>query len=89
MTDGRNAFANHTNVAYGSAKRWFDGTEHDTNELAVIPDAVYILTDGNLVCKGDDGVAGTFAVTAGQLLPIRPKVVTTATTCTYIGLVCT
>jgi len=86
MADLRNPFKD--NNSYGSAKRWFVGTEHDTTELGVIPDAILILTDGNFVCKGDDGVTGTIPVVAGQLLPIRPRVVTTATTCTYLGLIC-
>jgi hypothetical protein len=66
-------------------------TPHDTNELAMIPRALYIGGSGNLVVVlAGDTVAVTFTgLIAGAILPIRPKIVKSAsTTATYIlGLV--
>lgn len=71
----------------GSAKRWFAITPADTN-LATVPDAIYVGGAGNLVVRGDDGTDATFAVTAGQTVPIAPTQVRAATTATgIIGLV--
>lgn len=86
MTDTRDKFER--NSAYGSAHTWFAVTPHDTDPLTVMPDALFILTDGNVVAKGRDGVSGTFPVTAGQVLPIRPNIITTASTATMLGLLC-
>ncbi|WP_174286639.1 hypothetical protein [Sphingomonas bacterium] len=57
----------------------------DTVALATVPKALFIGGAGNLVVKGGDGVQATFAVVAGQIVPIRARfVMTTGTTATGI-----
>lgn len=70
-----------------TARRWAAVTPSDTARLAKIPAALYCSTSGNVVVKGDDGVSATFAVLAGQILPVRPFfVMATNTTATVIAL---
>jgi hypothetical protein len=44
----------------------------DTVDLPVRPRAIYVQADGNAVLQSKSGVNVTYAVTAGQLLTIRP-----------------
>ena len=73
----------------GSAKRWFAIAPSDTVNLATTPDALYVGGAGNVVLRGSDGVNATFAVAAGQILPLSPtRVLATDTTATgLIGLI--
>ena len=67
------------------ARRWAAVTPHDSTNLTELPKALYIGGAGNLVAVGEDDATATFAVTAGQVLPIRPKRVNdTSTTATGI-----
>jgi len=51
-------------------------TEHDSNELSIIPRGVYVGQTGDIVAIGKDGVEVTFInATAGTLLPIRPLII--------------
>lgn len=68
------------------ADRWFAITPADSN-LSTVPDSLYVNTAGNLTVRGANGVDATFAVLAGQILPIRPTQVRTGTTAIVIGLV--
>lgn len=72
----------------GAAKRWFPITPADS-ALATVPDAIYIGGAGNIVARGNDAVDATFAVTAGEILPISPaQIRVTGTTATgLIGLI--
>lgn len=66
-----------------TALRWAAITPSDTAPLAPVPVAVYVGGAGNVVAIGDDGVAGTFAVVAGQVLDIQPhRINSTSTTAT-------
>lgn len=62
------------------ASRWFPITPSDTVDLAEIPKEIYVGGAGNITALGFDGVSGTFAVTAGQILRIRPARVMAAGT---------
>lgn len=57
-------------------------TPHDSNELSAVTRAVYIGGAGNLECiLADDSVAVIFAgLSAGQILPIRAKVIKAGST---------
>ena len=59
---------------------------HDTNQLAYVTKGIYVGGTGDVVCiLADDSSAVTFkAVPAGFILPVRAKVVTTASTATYM-----
>lgn len=70
-----------------SAKSWF-AIEPADAVLSIIPDAIYVGGDGDLVLRGDDDEDATFAVVAGQILPVSPAQVRAATTATgLVGLV--
>lgn len=71
----------------GAATSWFAITPADA-ALSTVPDAIYVGGAGNLVVRGSNNVDATFAVSAGQVLPIRPTQVRAASTATgIIGLV--
>lgn len=70
-----------------SAKNWFAITPADS-ALPDVPDAIYVGGDGDLVLRGVDDADATFAVVAGQILPVSPTQVRTGTTATgLIGLI--
>lgn len=54
-----------------------------------LPCAIYATGAGNIVCVSSSGVVKTFAMTAGQILPLAPlRVNSTSTTATgLIGLI--
>lgn len=55
------------------------------SDLKTIGSGIYVMTAGNLKFKAMDGnVFGPFAVTAGQLIPFRPKQIMTGTTAAVI-----
>ena len=67
------------------ADSWAVVTPNDAVELFPIPKAIRVNGAGDLALRGRDGVAVTFAVAAGETLPLRPKVVlATGTTATGI-----
>ena len=68
-----------------SATRWATLAESDT---AILEDyrALYASTSGNIVIDDMNDNTVTFAVSAGQILPVQAKRLTTATTATVIGL---
>lgn len=71
----------------GSARRFF-AIAPANNALPAVPDAIYVGGDGDLVLRGDDGADATFAVVAGQILPVSPAQVRAGTTATgLIGLI--
>lgn len=60
-------------------------TPSDSAALATIPKALFIGAGGTLTVRGGDGVQATFAVVAGQIIPIRARVImATGTTATGI-----
>lgn len=66
-----------------SAYRWKAITPSDTATIEPQPVAVFVGGAGNVVAVGDDGVAATFAATAGAVLPIQPhRINSTSTTAT-------
>lgn len=65
-------------------------TPHNTEELSFVTRAVYVGVSGDVVAKLDgDSAAVTFKnVAAGSILPIRARLITTASTATnMLGLV--
>ena len=65
----------------GPAKHAFAVTPHDTNELAHYTRALYVGLDADVTVVMVGGETVQFkAVKAGTVLPIRVKIVTTATT---------
>lgn len=81
-------FENFSENLISPATKAFAITPHDTNEFTNIPRVVHCNSDGDVVgILKDDTVAQTFTVKAGQQLPYRFKVITTATTVTsLVGL---
>lgn len=60
---------------------------NDGADLATIPKALFVLTDGNLAVRGVSGTTVTIAVKAGMIIPLRARRVMTASTATVAGLV--
>jgi hypothetical protein len=54
-------------------------------DLPVVPRAIYIATDGDVVVRDGAGIDVTYPVVAGQLLQIRAVQVRTGTTATVIA----
>lgn len=73
-------------AALVSADRWYAITPNDSTDLAITPRAVLCTADGNLAAIDAMGVTMTVALVAGQLLPIRPTRVGTASTGTFYAL---
>lgn len=65
-------------------------TPHDSNELSIIPKAIYVGTGGNVVMRGVLGTADvTFKnVASGQILDVRAQYVraTGTTAADLVGL---
>jgi len=85
MTD---TFAQFTPGLESPATHGFVIVPHDTDELAYIPRLVHVTGNGDaeVILKDDTAAITLVGLTAGQWLFIRPKVVTTATTATLVGL---
>jgi hypothetical protein len=61
-------------------------TPHDSTNFTEMPKAVFVGVAGNVVAVDEYGTAVTYAMAAGQILPIRPiRINSTNTTAT--GLV--
>src|SRR5436305_1060048 len=60
---------------------------NDGADLATVPKALFVLTDGNLAVRGVSGTTVTIPVKAGMIIPLRARRVMTATTATVVGLV--
>jgi len=82
------AFAGHPRGRSTLAEEWETITPHDTNALPFYPKAVVCgATAGTVVCISRGGKTSTFWLEAGQVLPVRPNIITTASTATpLIGL---
>lgn len=60
-------------------------TPSDATDLTPVgASGIYVLTAGNLVLRGLDGVSITYPVVAGQFLAFRPTRVMAASTATCV-----
>lgn len=66
------------------ATRFEDCTPHDTNDQGSWVTGLYIATNGNLriQARDSDALCTVFAVVAGQIIPVKAKIVHTDTTAT-------
>lgn len=74
-------------VAYAAARGPFAVNPHDTDELPVIPKALYVGTGGTVTLRGMAGAADVVFrnVASGQVLDVRARFVrATGTTATDI-----
>lgn len=71
MTDRYEGFESLTS----QSERWVVVVPSDATPLAVVPKALYFSAGGDVALVGDDGVAATFTVIAGQTLHVRPTIV--------------
>lgn len=67
-----------------SASDAFEVTPADDTDLAQVPRALYVGSDGNLSLRFPSGDVTFVGVLAGTLLPVRPTRVLAATTATNI-----
>lgn len=59
-----------------SSDDWEEITPHDTDELPTLYKAIAVGgTGGPVVMKGKSGNAATFYFSAGEIKPLRPKIV--------------
>jgi hypothetical protein len=85
-----NNFAQGERSTQAPASASFSITPHNTNELSQVTRAIYVGGDGDLVVSlaNDSSTVTLKSVKAGTILPIRARLVTTASTATYlVGLV--
>ena len=61
-------------------------TPNDSLVVAGSPSAMLVLTSGDLAFQGSSGVTFTIPVVAGDIIPIRPRRVMTASTATVAGI---
>lgn len=84
------SFAAHGDGPTAPSRAPFAITPHDTNELSLIPKAIYVGTGGTLVLRGVEGAADvTFKnIASGQVLDVRPQYVraTGTTAADLVGL---
>lgn len=80
------AFKQHAMTLESPAIRHFAITASDTLDLPRRPRALRVQTAGNLALRDENGTTITYAVTAGELLPLRVvRVMATGTTATVVG----
>jgi len=83
-------FAAHGDAPAAPSRAPFAITPHDTNELTIVPKAIYVGTGGTLVLRGVEGTADvTFKnIANGQVLDVRAQYVriTGTTAADIIGL---
>lgn len=78
---------NNFNKAAEFPSEHFTITPHATAGIPQGPLAIYALTDGNISVADKNNTVVTYAVTAGDLLPVLAyRVISPATTATCIGL---
>jgi len=80
----------HADSEFAPSRNPLTVTPHDTNELPIIPKALYVGTGGTVVLRGVDSAADvTFVnVADGQVLDVRPHYVraTGTTASDIVGL---
>ena len=77
-------FENTVLNVFGPGTRHYTITAADS-DLAVRPRALYVLTDGDLVLRDEQGTDITYPVTAGLVLPFRATQVRSTSTATVVG----
>lgn len=85
MPAGDRSSKDHGSVM-GPARKLLAVTPHDTNELDLLPNALSFGADGTVsIIAQDDTAPVTVTVKAGQILPVRARIVrATGTTATGI-----
>lgn len=79
-------FDTQADVVFAPARRHFQIAPSNSADLPTRPKAIYCQADGTIVCRDDLGVDLPYAMTAGQILPLRPvRVLATGTTGTFYG----
>ncbi len=83
-------FRSSSDTLLAGARAPFAVSPHDTNELAIVPKALYVGTSGHVVLRGIDGIADvTFRnVPAGAILDVRAQFIraTGTTAADIVGL---
>lgn len=83
-------FAFHARAAGDPARSAFPITPHDTEELAVLPRAIYAGTGGTIVLRAVESTADVVfkSLAAGQILDVRAQYVraTGTTAADLVGL---
>jgi hypothetical protein len=77
-------FETYTTSLTAPARRHFAITPADS-DLAIVPRALFVTGDGNLVIRDQEGTDLPYAVTAGMIVPFHAVQVRAATTATVIG----
>lgn len=84
------AFASHSAATVDPARSAFPIVPHDSDELSVLPRAIYIGTGGTLVLRAVDSAADTIFknLASGQILDVRARFVraTGTTSADLVGL---
>lgn len=83
-------FTSHARAAVDPARLAFAIVPHDSNELAILPRAIYVGTAGNLVIRAADSGADVTLknLAAGQIVDLRAQYVraTGSTAADLVGL---
>lgn len=74
------------NAGADPATNYYQVTFSNTVPLSPTPRMLYVNADGNLVLTDSSNTTATFAVIAGQVLPVRPYIVRTTTTANVVAL---
>jgi hypothetical protein len=79
-------FQNHSTGLRDPATNHYTITPSDTVDLPQRPRAIYVNAGGNAVLQDENGATVTYAVTAGQVLLLRPtRALASGTTATLIA----
>jgi len=68
------------------ADRWYAITPNDSTDLPIIPRGVICTSDGDLEAIDANGTSLIFAMTEGDIVPLRPTRVGTSSTGTFYAL---
>lgn len=80
-------FASFADTVDTPAREMFLITPHDTNEVSPIPKAIRCNVAGNVTLRAmESGSDVTFAMVAGEVLPVRARFIRASTTATLHGL---